>query len=59
MNKHGSSALANFTAASQAHIMTKENEIRAEVRLPTTDLRADLGFFDKVLGDAAGYDLSC
>jgi quercetin dioxygenase-like cupin family protein len=26
------------------------DEIRAEVRLPTTDLRADLGFFGKVLG---------
>jgi len=30
--------------------MTKSNEIRAEVRLPTTDLRADLGFFARVLG---------
>lgn len=28
----------------------KTDEIRAEVRLPTTDLRADLPFFGKVLG---------
>lgn len=30
--------------------MTREYEIRAEVRLPTTDLRADLGFFGNTLG---------
>ena len=30
--------------------MTDTHEIRAEVRLPTTDLRADLGFFGKTLG---------
>jgi quercetin dioxygenase-like cupin family protein len=30
--------------------MTQAPEIRAEVRLPTTDLRADLPFFGKVLG---------
>lgn len=30
--------------------MTHSNDIRAEVCLPTTDLRADLGFFGKVLG---------
>lgn len=30
--------------------MTKHDDNRAEVRLPTTDLRADLGFFGKVLG---------
>ncbi len=30
--------------------MTHASEIRAEVRLPTTDLRADLPFFGKVLG---------
>lgn len=30
--------------------MTQDYEIRAEVRLPTTDLRADLGFFGKTLG---------
>ncbi len=30
--------------------MLKNDEIRAEVRLPTTDLRADLGFFGKTLG---------
>ena len=29
---------------------TDPSEIRAEVRLPTTDLRADLGFFGRVLG---------
>ncbi len=29
---------------------TDPTEIRAEVRLPTTDLRADLGFFGRVLG---------
>ncbi len=29
--------------------MTTDFEIRAEVRLPTSDLRADLGFFTKVL----------
>lgn len=30
--------------------MNNEHEIRAEVRLPTTNLRADLGFFAKTLG---------
>ena len=30
--------------------MTQTPDIRAEVRLPTTDLRADLAFFGKVLG---------
>ena len=30
--------------------MTSEHDIRAEVWLPTKDLRADLGFFGKVLG---------
>jgi quercetin dioxygenase-like cupin family protein len=30
--------------------MTEQHLIRAEVRLPTTDLRADLPFFGKVLG---------
>ena len=30
--------------------MTDQHPIRAEVRLPTTDLRADLPFFGKVLG---------
>ncbi len=30
--------------------MTKSHDIRAEVRLPTTNLRGDLGFFDKMLG---------
>ena len=30
--------------------MTETNEIRAEVCLPTTDLRADLGFFGNTLG---------
>lgn len=30
--------------------MTNLHDIRAEVCLPTTDLRADLGFFGKVLG---------
>ena len=29
--------------------MTQHDDIRAELRLPTTDLRGDLGFFDKVL----------
>lgn len=29
--------------------MTSEHDIRAEICLPTTDLRADLGFFGKVL----------
>lgn len=30
--------------------MTKTRDTRAEVRLPTTDLTADIGFFTKVLG---------
>ena len=30
--------------------MTDTYDIRAEIRLPTSDLRADLGFFGKVLG---------
>ncbi len=30
--------------------MTQPYEIRAEICLPTTDLRADLAFFGKVLG---------
>ena len=30
--------------------MTHSDDIRAEVRLPTSDLRADLGFFGKTLG---------
>jgi quercetin dioxygenase-like cupin family protein len=30
--------------------MTITHEMRAEVRLPTTNLRGDLGFFDKTLG---------
>ncbi len=30
--------------------MTNNQEFRAEVRLPTTDLRGDLGFFSKMLG---------
>lgn len=30
--------------------MTDTHDMRAEVRLPTTDLRADLGFFTKTLG---------
>ena len=29
--------------------MTDNHEIRAEVRLPSTNLRADLGFFDKTM----------
>lgn len=42
--------LANFHWSDQAWVMTNNHEVRAEVRLPTTNLRADLGFFDKKLG---------
>ena len=43
-------ALANHHRAQQSVCMTQSADIRAEVRLPTTDLRADLGFFTKTLG---------
>ena len=41
--------LANFDREDQACFMTDNHEIRAEVRLPSTNLRADLGFFDKTM----------
>lgn len=46
---HGLMALANLSATLHFLEMTDNQEIRAEVRLATTDLRADLGFFTKVL----------
>lgn len=46
---HGLMALANLSATLHFLAMTDNPEIRAEVRLATTDLRADLGFFTKVL----------
>lgn len=49
MNKHVLTALANLSAPRQVRVMTDSAEMRAEVRLATTDLRADLGFFTKVL----------
>lgn len=46
---HGLMALANLSATLHFLSMMDNQEIRAEVRLATTDLRADLGFFTKVL----------
>lgn len=50
MNKHGLTPLANLSAPIQFRLMIDNSEIRAEVRLPTCDLRGDLAFFGKVLG---------
>ena len=42
--------LPKHVLANTLACMTDTDDIRAEVRLPTTDLRGDLGFFGKTLG---------